>query len=60
MDGVNTDPAEFKELSLRERFRPRTLIVVPTNSRGWRDSRQLSKNVAIADIATVEDVIASP
>ncbi len=59
MDGVNIDSTKLKELRLRNRLRPSTLVIVPTNSCNWRYARKLRKYFAVADISAVKNTIAT-
>ncbi len=59
MDGVYVDSTKLKELRLRNRLGPGTLVIVPTNSSNWRYGRQPRKYSGVANIAAVKDSIAT-
>lgn len=59
MDGVNIGSTKLKELRLRNRVRPSTLVIVPTNSCDWRYGRQLRKYFGVANIAAMDNTIAT-
>lgn len=59
MDGVDRGSAKLKELPLRNRLRPNTLVIVSTYSCNRRYGRQPRKYVGVADVATMNDTIAA-
>jgi len=59
MDGVNIDSTKLKELRLRNRLRPSTLVIVPTNRGNWRYGRESRKYVGVANITAMKNTIAT-
>ncbi len=57
MDGVDIDSAKLKELRLRNRLRPNTLVIVPTYSGNRRYGRKPRKYFRVADVAAMNDTI---
>ena len=51
------DSAKLKELPLRNRLRPNTLVIVPTYSGNWRYGRKPRKYFRVADVAAMNDTI---